>query len=260
MPLLPIAMRPDADRGLAIAFGMGSAFRTSLNAGVETDSVELVPSVPGMMRWFHDDAEAVLADPRGKSIIADGRNHVELTDQTYDFIVVDPPPPIESSGVSVISTKEFYEASKARLTPDGVMVQWVPYGQTQDEFLAHVRSFLAVFANVRVIAGAGGYGFYVIGSDGPVDLDPAALQAVLERPGVLEDVNSAPDSNNRSAEEWAQTLTGLTWAAGDQLREAVGDGPLITDDRPLPEYFILRRLQNPDAPRLSMKGLRDLLE
>ena len=130
MPLLPIAMRPDADRGLAIAFGMGSAFRTSLNAGVETDTVELVPSVPGMMRWFYDDADAVLADPRGKVIVADGRNHVELTDQTYDFIVVDPPPPIESSGVSVISTLEFYQASKARLTPDGVMVQWVPYGQT----------------------------------------------------------------------------------------------------------------------------------
>ena len=260
MPLLPIAMRPDADRGLAIAFGMGSAFRTSLNAGVSTDAVELVPSVPGMMRWFYDDADAVLADPRGKVTVADGRNHVELTDQTYDFIVVDPPPPIESSGVSVISTLEFYEASKARLTPDGVMVQWVPYGQTQDEFLAHVRSFLAVFANVRVIAGAGGYGFYVIGSDGPVDVDPAALQAVLERPGVLQDVNSAPDANGRSAEAWAQTLTDLTWVAGDQLREAVGDGPVITDDRPLPEYFILRRLTNPDAPRLSMKGLRDLLK
>ena len=71
-----------------------------------------------------------------------------------------------------------------------------------------MRSFLAVFANVRVIAGAGGYGFYVIGSDGPVDLDPAALQAVLERPGVLEDVNSAPDANNRSAEEWAQDADG----------------------------------------------------
>ena len=183
MPLLPIAMRPGAKRGLAIAFGMGSAFRTSLNAGVDTDAVELVPSVPGMMRWFYEDADAVLADPRGKVIVADGRNHVELTDQAYDFIVVDPPPPIESSGVSVISTLEFYQASKARLTPDGVMVQWVPYGQTQDEFLAHVRSFLAVFANVRVIAGAGGYGFYVIGSDGPVDLDPAALEAVLERPG-----------------------------------------------------------------------------
>jgi hypothetical protein len=260
MPLLPIALRPAATRGLTIAFGMGTAFRTALNAGVATDAVELVPSVPRMFHWFYDDAEAVLANPAGKVIIADGRNHVELTDQTYDFVVVDPPPPIESSGVSVISTVEFYRASKARLVTDGVMVQWVPYGQTLDEFLAHVRSFLAVFPNVRVIAGAGGYGFYMIGSDGSVDLDPAALVDVLNRPGVLDDVNSAPDSNKRSAEGWADLLTRLTWASGDELRAAVGDGPLITDDRPLPEYFIIRRLQNPNAQRLSLDALRGLLK
>jgi spermidine synthase len=260
MPLLPIAMRPDATRGLSIAFGMGSSFHTSLAAGVGADAVELVPSVPKMFGWFYDDAEAVLADPRGRLIIADGRNHVELTADTYDYIVVDPPPPIESSGVSVISTVEFYRASKARLVPDGVMVQWVPYGQTLDEFLAHVRSFLAVFPNVRVIAGAGGYGFYMIGSEGSVDYDPAAMVEVLERPGVLDDVNSAPDSGDRSARVWAGLLEGLTWAAGDELRTAVGDGPVITDDRPLPEYFVIRRLQNPDAQRLTLEGLRQLLE
>ena len=193
-------------------------------------------------------------------IVADGRNHVELTDETYDFVVVDPPPPIESAGVSVISSLEFYQAAKARLTPDGVMVQWVPYGQTLDEFLAHVRTFEQVFPNVRVIAGAGGYGFYMIGSDGSVDLDPALMQAALERPGVLEDLNSAPDSKGRSVADWVQTLQGNTWAAGDQLRAAVGDGPLITDDRPLPEYFLLRRLSNPNAPRMTFGGLKDLLK
>ena len=170
MPLLPLMLRPDAKRGLVIAFGMGTAFRMALKAGARTDAVELVPSVPGMFHWYYPDATAVLANPAGKVIIADGRNHVELTSDTYDFVVVDPPPPIESSGVSVISSLEFYRAAKARLNPQGVMVQWVPYGQTLDEFLAHVRTFLAVFPNVRVIAGAGGYGFYMVGSDGPVDL------------------------------------------------------------------------------------------
>ena len=109
-----------------------------------------------------------------------------------------------------------------------------------------------------VIAGAGGYGFYMIGSDGSVDLTPEGLQAVLERPGVLDDVNGAPDSNNRTATEWVNTLLGLTWAANDELRTAVGDGPLITDDRPLPEYFILRRLAEPDAPRMTLGNLRAL--
>ena len=260
MPLLPKMLRPDADRGLVIAFGMGTAYRTALNAGIRTDAVELVPSVPDMFKWFYDDADAVLADPNGRVIIADGRNHVELTGETYDFVVVDPPPPIETSGVSVISTLEFYQAAKARLTPDGVMMQWIPYGQTVDEFLAHVRSLLTVFPNVNVIAGPGGYGFYMIASDGPVDVTPESIRSVLEMPGVLDDVNGAPDSQNRSVDEWVQLFSGLQWASGDTLRTAVGDGPLITDDRPLPEYFIIRRLMNPNADRLTLPALRALTE
>jgi hypothetical protein len=162
--------------------------------------------------------------------------------------------------VSVISTKEFYEASKARLVKDGILMQWVPYGQTLDEFLAHVRSMLAVFPNVNVIAGPGGYGYYMLGSDGNVEIDRKALIDVLNRPGVLDDVNSAPDASTLTAEQWADRVAGLKWASGDQLREVVGDGPLITDDRPLPEYFILRRLANPNAPLLSLNGLRALTE
>lgn len=259
MPLLPLMLRPDATRGLDIAFGMGTAFRTSLLAGVQTDVVELVPSVPQMFHWYYPDAAQVLANPRGKVIIADGRNDVELTTKTYDFVVVDPPPPIESSGVSVISSLEFYQAAKARLNPGGVMVQWVPYGQTLDEFLDHVRTFLTVFPNVRVIAGAGGYGLYMVGSDGSVDLTPSGIAATLNRPGVLADVDSAPDSRQRTVQQWTDMLLGLTWAAGDQLRAVVGSGPLVTDDRPLPEYFLIRRLTHPNATMLSLGALRALL-
>ena len=260
MPLLPLMLRPNTSHGLAIAFGMGTAFRSSLNAGVRTDVVELVPSVPDMFRWFYPDAQQVLANPDGHVVITDGRNYVELTSNTYDFVIVDPPPPIESSGVSVISSLEFYRAAKTRLNAGGVMVQWVPYGQTLDDFLAHVRTFLAVFPNVHVIQGAGGWGFYMIGSDGPVDLSADGIAAVLNRPGVLADVNSAPDSQQRTVQQWSDTLLGLTWASGDQLRTAVGPGPLVTDDRPLPEYFLIRRLMNPDAPLLSMGGLQALLK
>lgn len=259
MPLLPLALRPNATRGLAIAFGMGSAYRTSLAAGVQTDVVELVPSVPQMFHWFYADAPQVLANPKGHVVITDGRNFVELTPQKYDYVFVDPPPPIESSGVSVISSLEFYQASKARLNPGGVMVQWVPYGQTLAEFLDHVRTFMTVFPNVRLVAGAGGYGFYMIGSDGPVDLTADGIVNVLNRPGVLADVNDAPDAHGRTPQQWADTLLGLNIASGQQLRDAVGPGPLVTDDRPLPEYFLIRRLTDPKAPMLSIGALRALL-
>jgi hypothetical protein len=61
-------------------------------------------------------------------------------------------------------------------------------------------------------------------------------------------------------DEWVSTLEALTWASGDALRGAVGDGPLITDDRPLPEYFLLGRLANRGAPQLTLDGLRELLK
>ena len=64
----------------------------------------------------------------GEVIVTDGRNHIELTTEPYDIIVTDPPPPIFSSGASVISSLEYYQAGHARLNPGGVMMQWVPYG------------------------------------------------------------------------------------------------------------------------------------
>ena len=173
MPVLPLIARPDSKTAAVVAFGMGSAFRGALIAGLKTDAVELVPSVPKMFGTYYDDAASVLANPNGRVIIADGRNHIELTDRHYDIIVTDPPPPIESAGVSVISSREYYAAGKARLNPGGVMMQWVPWGQTLDEFLAHVRSFRAVYPEVLIAFGPGGYGLFMLGSDQPIAFDPA---------------------------------------------------------------------------------------
>ena len=93
MPILPLIARPNSQNALVVAFGMGSAFRSALIAGLRTDAIELVPSVPEMFGFYYPDATAVLADPAGRVIVADGRNHLELTDERFDIIVTDPPPP-----------------------------------------------------------------------------------------------------------------------------------------------------------------------
>ena len=172
MPILPLIARPDSKDALVVAFGMGSSFRSSLIAGLKTDVVELVPSVPKMFGYYYPDAAAVLANPNGRVLITDGRNHLELTDRRYDIIVTDPPPPIESSGASVISSAEYYEAGHAHLKPGGVMMEWVPYGQTIDELKTHVRAFTSAFPNVTTVFGPGSYGMYMLGSDDPVGIRP----------------------------------------------------------------------------------------
>jgi spermidine synthase len=242
MPVLPLIARPESDRALVVAFGMGTAFRSSLITGMRTDVVELVPSVPRMFGWYYPDAEAVLADPDGHLVVADGRNHLELETERFDIIVTDPPPPIESSGASVISSLEYYRAGHAHLSQDGVMMQWVPFGARESELKEHIRTFAEVYPEVFIVRGAGGYGFYMMGSDAPIELDPEVARVVLARPGVLEDISSAYDSPASDIDAWIDVIDRQTWLAGDAVREYVGPGALITDDRPRPEYFLLRRL------------------
>ncbi len=242
MPILPLIARPDSTRALVVAFGMGSAYRAALIAGLHTDAVELVPSVPKMFGFYYPDADAVLADPNGRVIVTDGRNHLELTKDRFDIIVTDPPPPIESSGASVISSKEYYEAGRDHLTSTGIMMQWLPYGGTADEFHDHIRTFAAVFPQVLLVKGSGGYGIYMLGSASPIAFDEANIREVLARPGVLEDISAAYDSPARTVDDWVGVIARQTWLTGAEVGAEAGPGPLITDDRPRPEYFLLRRL------------------
>ncbi|MFL5681298.1 MAG: fused MFS/spermidine synthase [Chloroflexota bacterium] len=251
MPILPVMFRPRSTSALTVAFGMGSSYRTALRAGLDVEGVELVPSVPKMFGVFYPDADAILGDPRGHLIVADGRNHVELTPKRYDVIVTDPPPPIEAAGVSVISSKEYYEAGRDHLTPTGVMMQWMPYGQTLDEFKAHVRTFKSAFPNVLIAFGPGGYGFFMLGSRQPFELRDEDIAAALRRPNVLQDLSTAYDSPETTEAGWVSRIRSLVWISGDDVARFAGDGPLITDDHPLPEYFLLRRLFGPPSPRVS---------
>ena len=259
MPILPLIARPESQRALIVAFGMGSSFRSALIAGMRTDAVELVPSVPKMFGYYHPDAAQVLANPNGRVIIADGRNHLELTGERFDVIVTDPPPPIESSGASVISSREYYEAGRVHLTPTGIMMQWMPWGTTIDEYKAHLRTFASVFPEVTVVFGPGGYGSFMLGSETPVSFPEADIRAVLERPGILDDISGAYDSPAHDVAGWIDVIERQTWLSGTAVRAFLGDGPLITDDRPLPEYFLLRRLAEGDHRDLAHPGsLREL--
>ena len=82
------------------------------------------------------------------------------------------------------------------------MMQWMPWGQTLEEFLAHVRSFRAVYPEVLIALGPGGNGLFMLGSNDPIRFDPANVAAVLARPGVTEDLSSAFDAPEHDAAGW----------------------------------------------------------
>jgi predicted membrane-bound spermidine synthase len=45
------------------------------------------------------------------------------TNKMFDVIVIDPPPPVEVAGSSLLYSTEFYAVAKRRLRPDGILMQ-----------------------------------------------------------------------------------------------------------------------------------------
>ena len=64
----------------------------------------------------------------------------------------------------------------------------------------------------------------------------------------LADISSAYDSPEKTIDGWVTVIARQTWLTGDAVRQAAGPGPLITDDHPRPEYFLLRRLFGAGLP------------
>ncbi len=256
MAVLPMMLRPQAGSMVVICFGMGSSFRSGMIGGLRVDGVELVPSVPKMFNYYYTDGDRFLADPRGRLVITDGRNYVELTNHTYDLIVVDPPPPVESSGTSVLCSREFYAASASRLNNGGLMMEWMPYGQSIDEFRAHVRTFAGAFPEVMIAFGPGNNGTFLFGSRQPIRFDEPSIRKILSRPGIIENLAGVTDSPASNADDWARLIPRLAWISTKDVRLFAGKGLLITDDQPLTEYFLLRRLVGPDSPGTSETNLR----
>lgn len=263
MAHLPLMVRPDSSSMSVIAFGMGSSYRSALIDGLTVEAVELVPSVPGMFTYFYPDAAQVEANPKGRILVADGRNHVDLTTKKYDLLIVDPPPPMNSSGTAVLFSQEFYQSAKGRLNTGGVMMEWEFNGQSVDEFRSHVRTFRSVFKHVTLVFGPAvpSEGVMMLGSDEPIELTTAGIQSVLSRPGVLEDLTTAPDSppGVTTAEQWEAQILGNVWLSDAGVDQFAAGGTLITDDRPYTEYDLLRSIFGPKSPQATRVKLLEVM-
>jgi spermidine synthase len=240
MAYLPLALRPDSTTMMNVCFGMGTTYRSSLILGLRTDAVELSPSVPAQMGAFFSDADTYLHHPRSRIIIADGRNFVRLSTARYDLITVDPPPPIESAGTVVLLSSEFFAEGRQRLNPGGIFMLWMPYTVTLDDFKTHVRTFRSVFPHVNVVLSPVKNGAYLLGSDKPMAFDQGTLERLLGTEQAKTDLATAPDDLNYDGATWAREVMADDFLRDAQVDEFVGPGPVITDDHPISEYWLLR--------------------
>ncbi len=222
---------------LVICFGMGTTYRSFLTwEGMNVSAVELVPSVKAAFGDFFDDTGMILAQPNGRIVVDDGRRFLKRVEARYNIITVDPPPPVESSGSSLLYSMEFYALVRRRLAPGGVFLQWFPGGEAR--ITASVaRSLAESFPHVRTFRSMHGWGYHFLASENPVLLGNAAdLAARLPKAAARDLLEWSPG-------ETAEGIFSKMLASELPIAALTATEPeaRITDDRPYNEFFFIRR-------------------
>jgi spermidine synthase len=238
MAHLPLAYLGHAPKNaLVVCFGMGTTYRSLLSWNIPATAVELVPNVPKLFSYYHSDGQQLLNSPRSHVVIDDGRRYLERTSEQYDVITIDPPPPMEAAGSSMLFSKEFYAIVNKRLSDGGIFQQWLisldPLTQS-----AATRALMESFPYVRVFKSVEGWGLHFLASNRPIpNLTPQQLVQHMPESALTDMMEWGPEKN--AVAEFAVVLNS-EFLPGLLMKNAP-DAPALQDDRPVNEYYLLRR-------------------
>ena len=168
-------------------------------------------------------------EPRVDKVVADVRHYLLRSSQTFDVITFEPPPP-HDAGVVNLYSQEFYALAKRRLAAGGVVAQWMPLDFSRQAIpRMMIRTMMAEFPYVSLWIPNRMEGV-AIGSMEPLNVDLGEWRRRMQLPGLRDDMAAI---GFHSPEDLAATFV----AAGRALEGFIGDGPIVTDDRPRIEYF-----------------------
>ena len=239
MAHLPIAFLPRAPHsGLVVCFGMGTTYLSMLSWGIHSTAVELVPSVPGLVTFFHPNAATLMKSPLSHVVIDDGRFYLERSSEQYDVITLDPPPPVAAAGSSLLYSEEFYAIVKRHLRAGGILQQWFP-GANSFVTASIARALRESFPYVRVFNSFEGSGIQFLASMTPIPQLSASELAEKLPPDAAHDLMEwGPASSPR--EQFELVLDRET--SLDALIEQARNAPALQDDHPVNEYFMLQTM------------------
>jgi spermidine synthase len=228
--LLPLLIQEQEPKS-ALVIGYGTGITAGALLAVDSLDrrvcVELLPGVVEASRLFRGNFGAA-NDPRIHIRVADGRRELRRSAERYDLITLEPPPP-SAAGVANLYSTNFYQLASQRLTPGGMLAQWLPLGaQNEDDSRAIVRSFLDSFPYATLWS-TELHETLLVGSNKPIVLDADRIARRFYHPrteAALYEVGI-----NSPA---ALLATYLTDRAG--LEKFAGNAAPVTDDRPSIEY------------------------
>lgn len=222
---LPLAVHPQPQTMLVVGLGGGvTPGAAAVQEAMALDIVELSPAVVRASDHFRHVNYDLLRRPNVHLRIDDGRNFLTVTSRRYDVITADAIVPM-LQGSNNLYSREYFQLLRRALNPGGVVSQWVCC--TTSEHQAILRSFVSVFPGTTLWMD----GRIAIGSVEPLRVsaeDVAWKMAFPQRRAALEALGV------RTLDDFGQIYVG----GPAEIRRYLGEGPMLTDDRPLAEYFL----------------------
>ena len=178
---LPAMVHPEPRTVLVVGCGSGmTAGSFLLHPSVERIVLcEMESNVIRTARkYFSEENGGVLDDPKLEIVIDDARHFLATSREKFDIITADPIHPWVRGAASLYTT-EFYDLCRSRLTPHGVVTQWVPlYESNPAAVKCEMATFLQAFPRASLWSGqnlATGYDLVVVGTIGDQDISPRTI-------------------------------------------------------------------------------------
>jgi spermidine synthase len=233
------------ERALLICYGVGNTASSLLSHSAlrRLDVVDISPEVLSLAPWFAQArGRNPLGDARTHVFVDDGRHHLITQDARYDVITAEPPPP-NHAGVVNLYSRELYRLAKRRLSPGGIITQWLPVFQLSDQDTrAMIAAFVAELPHTALLYGHDKQ-FVLIGSRDPLAADVTLVERRATDPEVRRDLRAAGIGD-------AVDLLGSVLQTDAELRRLVRGVEPLSDDRPSIQYPWATLSGFPDYARL----------
>ena len=148
--------RPQSAALLGVGLGVTAKALTEDARFTSIDVVDISPDIPDMLPVVYPDPrDNPLRDRRVRFHLEDGRFFLATTQQRFDVITAEPPPP-HYAGVASLYSQEFFQLVAERLNPGGIATYWLPVHDLKlEEARAIVAAFLEAFPEMSLWTGSG---------------------------------------------------------------------------------------------------------
>ena len=230
---LPLLLAPAPRRVAHIGFGSGgTAWAVSRHPVEDILIVEISPQVLAASdRFFGEINHGVLADPRVRVELNDGRNFLLASEESFDAVLSDSIHP-RFAGNGSLYTEEYFALLRQRLRPGGVASMWLPmYSLSSRNYAMVLRAFATSFPHVQVWYEPSAFNSFTVvtGSVDQATWDAARLAAGFADPRVAAELRDI--GLGRPAD-----LLPLLLATEVELAPWLATVPPHSDELPAVEY------------------------